>query len=334
MSRLFSLRSKVDPVAAATCARWLVFAVCFAWLGAGVVGSARINDASTSAAAALVRLAVIGPPILCLLLSTALLNPRQKLGDEASVDFEGMTRFGRLRDAIAEIETRISAAIARADGVVAALSASSFAAERAIGETHDALTSLTEHLRRLDDLSKETTSAVAKRAYALDAALDGVLERADDIFADLDKAFRTRANDIAVGLPSTLSGMVDEAGGSPDRQSKRAAAVQPVTTTGGGADIQSMDSAIEATRTLSRLLAPASPGRSEHDRGAALAAFGIATGCHATPPCTDEFIQAFEVLIGRALTHSGGDDLAATLLKSDLGGLYQHLARQTGRLPS
>lgn len=41
---------------------------------------------------------------------------------------------------------------------------------------------LSDHLQRLDEISKDATSRIAKRAYALDAAMDGVLDRAKELF--------------------------------------------------------------------------------------------------------------------------------------------------------
>ncbi len=63
-----------------------------------------------------------------------------------------------------------------------------------------AIAALASHFARLDEASKETTSAIAKRSYALDAAVDGVLERADATMASIAERLVATLGRLDTGL--------------------------------------------------------------------------------------------------------------------------------------
>lgn len=65
-----------------------------------------------------------------------------------------------------------------------------------------ALTALAAQVARIEAASKETTDNLAKRSYALDGAVDGVLLRASTAFADIDK----RLTELLDRLDSELDG--------------------------------------------------------------------------------------------------------------------------------
>lgn len=65
-----------------------------------------------------------------------------------------------------------------------------------------AITALTAQVSRIEAASRDTTDAIAKRSYALDGAVDGVLLRASTAFADIDK----RLTELLDRLDSGLEG--------------------------------------------------------------------------------------------------------------------------------
>jgi chromosome segregation ATPase len=63
-----------------------------------------------------------------------------------------------------------------------------------------AIAALASHFTRLDDASKESTAAIAKRVYALDAAVDGVLARADSSVAGIAEQLIAALSRLDTGL--------------------------------------------------------------------------------------------------------------------------------------
>jgi hypothetical protein len=57
--------------------------------------------------------------------------------------------------------------------------------DEATSRADAAIAALASHFARLDEASKESTAAIAKRTYALDAAVDGVLERVETSMAGI-----------------------------------------------------------------------------------------------------------------------------------------------------
>jgi len=69
-----------------------------------------------------------------------------------------------------------------------------------------ALTALTAQVARIEAASKDTTDNIARRTYALDGAVDGVMLRASTAFADIDK----RLTDLLDRLDAGLGGASSE----------------------------------------------------------------------------------------------------------------------------
>ncbi len=63
-----------------------------------------------------------------------------------------------------------------------------------------ALTGLASQVVRIESASKETTDAIAKRSYALDGAVDGVLLRASTAFADIEERLTELLDRLDAGL--------------------------------------------------------------------------------------------------------------------------------------
>lgn len=68
-----------------------------------------------------------------------------------------------------------------------------------------ALTALTAQVARIEAASKDTTDNIAKRSYALDGAVDGVLLRASTAFGDIDKRLTELLDRLDAGLDGASS---------------------------------------------------------------------------------------------------------------------------------
>jgi len=72
--------------------------------------------------------------------------------------------------------------------------------EEATSRADSAIAALASHFTRLDQASKDSTEALSKRAYALDAAVDGVLQRADTSMARIAEALDSSLARLDTGL--------------------------------------------------------------------------------------------------------------------------------------
>jgi hypothetical protein len=92
---------------------------------------------------------------------------------------------GRMQEALAPVLGQLEASAGQIRAVEALLDRVHVLGAAATTEGDAALCALSAQLARVDAVSRETTEAVAKRAYALDAAVDGVMARADIGMADV-----------------------------------------------------------------------------------------------------------------------------------------------------
>lgn len=71
-----------------------------------------------------------------------------------------------------------------------------------------ALTALAAQVGRIEEASRQTTDAIAKRSYALDGAVDGVLMRASAAFDDIDKRLTELLGRLDHGLEGADSALI------------------------------------------------------------------------------------------------------------------------------
>ena len=317
------------PVSAA---RWLTFAVCFAWLAASVWWSHERQGVRVFYD----QLIAFGPPIGCLLVATALLRSARSPSDASPVTHLEEAA-GRLDRVIITFNEQLSAAIGRAEQVSGRLAGSEAASLEAAGRVQSTLDDLSRFLLRVDELSKGTTSAVSKRAYALDAALDGVLGRAEHLFADLDEQLRSRAVEASDRLQLSASALLADVSAEVSALTRQLNDIRETAVVGRAVPVGEntsnaptpIDQLSITTDYLSRLLAtPSGEPITVEDS----TVFPQPDDQDLTAPSTRRFLVAFEKLVGRVLAWPGSDRLAAKLLNSELGRFYQALARRDGRI--
>ncbi len=185
---------------------WLAIAVAAAWAVAGMAGVFVGAGAGDAGAA---RILLFTPPLIAAALMATTLGQGRAAAAEPGLDLEAIE--ARFDIVAASFAARVDAVALRAQRSGVTLDAANARGDLAASAISDSVGQLSTSLENLDRVSKATTGRIAKRAYALDAALDGVLRRSVDVFDALDERILDRAKALEGGVKGH-SGAPSEAG--------------------------------------------------------------------------------------------------------------------------
>ncbi len=344
-----SLTDRIDLGAVRVAAIGFVLVACMIALVLGVAWAWRVSGGPIEVGKAFSLLLVLGAPILGILICGVLARPGPtsglaRQGAVASLSTDDLEV--RIASIAARLGQRVSREVDRAETAGVDLRATQSSVQMAADRAREALTDLSDVLARIDSLSKETTSAVAKRAYALDAAVEGVLRRAVNIFDAIDDRivsrtaqFESRISDVSDRLAHVDAGPRAEPGGEFERL---------------GSDLQGPVAGLKALTEIATAAAfvmgdfrtncqngqIGEHGLSSRWRNAVQTVIGqpetsIAEALSNDSSFRDEadrFFVIFERLMGCILSLPSGNITASRILSSNFGRSYVAIARSAGRL--